>query len=149
MFPSAKTVSAVGTPGEHAYQPTTGEWNWFLVFHNDSNPLPSCAREYGNISLDIKTDGLVLRGAVGKQNVRLAARITGGNDCSPETVWVDGPKLVLDHWYKILLHVKWDPNSGIFEWFVDDLLKPRYSNLNIPTLFTRPGPGTLALAIRH
>ncbi len=138
MFPSAATISAAGAQGEQAYRPTTGEWNWFLVFHNDSNPVPSCAQEVGNVSLDVKTDGRVERGVVGTENVRLALRITGGNDCSPNIVWVDGPRLVLDHWYKLLLHIKWDPSSGVIEWYLDNFSKPYYSNLNIPTLYTRP-----------
>ena len=138
MFPSAATTSAVGAQGEQMYQPTTGEWNWFLEFHNDSNPLPACAREFANVSLDVKTDGPVLSGLPGTQNVRLAARIMGGDSCTPQTVWVNGPHLVLDHWYEMLLHIKWDPSKGLFEWYIDNLSKPRYSNLNIPTLYTRP-----------
>src|SRR6266851_7173517 len=56
LFPSAATISSSGLSGEAAFAPTTGEWNWFLVFHNDSSPLPACAKEYANISLDVKTD---------------------------------------------------------------------------------------------
>jgi hypothetical protein len=138
MFPSEKMIAVVGAQGEGFYQPTTGEWNWFLEFHNDSNRVPGCAREKANISLDVKTDGPVLRGVVGKRNVRLAARIMGGDDCNPNVVWVDGPHLVLDHWYHMLLHIKWDPSAGIFEWYIDNTSKPYYSNLDIPTLYTRP-----------
>ncbi len=140
MFPSAKTIAAVGAKGEQFFQPTTGEWNWFLEFHNDSNRVPGCAHERANISLDVKTEGPVLSGVVGKRNVRLAVRIMGGDDCNPNTVWVNGPRLMLDHWYDILLHVKWDPSNGIFEWYIDNNSKAYYSNLNIPTLYTRP-PG--------
>lgn len=138
MFPSAATVSAGGEMGEGTFQPTTGQWNWFLEFHNDSNPLPSCAQEDANIALDVRTDDPVQSDVVGKQNVRLAARIMGGDDCAPSIVWVNGPPLVLDHWYEMLLHIKWDPNAGIFEWYVDNLNTPYYSNLKIPTLYTRP-----------
>jgi hypothetical protein len=136
MFPSQATISASGSYGEAPYQPTTGDWNWFLEFHNDSNPLPSCAQEYANISFDVKTDDPVVSGNVGTQNVRLAARIIGGDDCSPSLVWVDGPALQKDHWYEFLLHIKWSPTGGIFEWYVDG--QQYYSNLNTPTLFTRP-----------
>jgi hypothetical protein len=53
-------------------------------------------------------------------------------------VWVNGPLLVWDHWYQILLHIKWAPSGGIFEWYLDNFNTPFYSNLNIPTLYTRP-----------
>jgi hypothetical protein len=138
MFPSAATLSTAAATGEQPFQATTGEWNWFLEFHNDSNPLPACAQEYGNIAFDVKTDDPVQSGAVGTRNVRMAVRIMGGNDCAPNIVWVDGPPLQWDHWYEMLLHIKWDPNGGIFEWYLDNFNAPYYSNLNIPTLYTRP-----------
>jgi hypothetical protein len=138
MFPSAATLSAAGATGEQPFQSTTGEWNWFVVFHNDSNPLPKCAKEFGNISLTVKTDDSVRSGTVGEKNERMALRIMGGNDCAPQIVWVDGPPLEWNHWYEVLLHIKWDPNRGIVEWYVDDFSVPRYSNLAIPTLYIRP-----------
>src|SRR5712691_2715803 len=138
MFPSAATISSSGLTGEAPFAPTTGEWNWFLEFHNDSSPLPGCAKEYANISFDVKTDDPVQNGVVGMKNVRLAMRILGGNDCTPNIVWVDGPPLQLDHWYEMLLHIKWDPMRGIVEWYLDNFEVPYYSNLKIPTLFTRP-----------
>jgi len=138
MFPSAATISSSGLSGEAPFAPTTGEWNWFLVFHNDSNPMPGCAKEYGNISLDVKTDDPVASGVIGTNNVRIALRIMGGNDCSPNIVWVNGPPLQWDHWYEMLLHIKWDPKRGIVEWYLDNFSAPYYSNLKIPTLFTRP-----------
>jgi len=138
MFPSAATISSSDLSGEAPFAPTTGEWNWFLVFHNDSSPLPACAKEFGNISLDVKTDDPVVSGVVGTNNVRIALRIMGGNDCSPNIVWVNGPPLQWDHWYEILLRIKWDPKGGIVEWYLDNLSDPYYSNRKIPTLFTRP-----------
>lgn len=138
MFPSATTISSSGLSGEAPFAPTTGEWNWFLEFHNDSNPLPSCAKEYANVSFDVKTDDAVQSGVVGTKHVRMAMRIVGGNDCAPNTVWVDGPPLQWDHWYEILLHIKWASRSGIVEWYLDNFSIPYYSNVNIPTLFTRP-----------
>jgi len=138
MFPSAATISASGATGEQPFQPTTGEWNWFLEFHNDASPLPACAKEYANIAFTVKTDDPVRSGEVGTKNVRMAVRIMGGSDCAPNVVWVDGPPLVRDHWYEILLHVKWDGGRGIFEWYLDNFQKPYYSNKKIPTLYTRP-----------
>ena len=138
MFPSASTISANGATGEAPFAPTTGEWNWFLEFHNDSNPMPSCAKEYANISLDVKTDDPPQSGVVGTKNVRIALRIMGGNSCAPNIVWVDGPPLQWDHWYDLLLHIKWDPKAGIAEWYLDNSSVPFYSNRKIPTLFTRP-----------
>jgi hypothetical protein len=138
MFPSAATISSSGPSGEAPFAPTTGEWNWFLEFHNDSSPLPGCAKEFANISLDVKTDDPIVSGVVGTKNPRMAMRIMGGNDCAPNIVWVDGPPLQWDHWYEILLHIKWDPKRGIVEWYLDNFNAPYYSNLKIPTLFTRP-----------
>jgi len=138
MFPSAATISSSGLSGEAPFAPTTGEWNWFLVFHNDSNPMPGCAKEYGNISLAVKTDDLVVSGVIGTKNLRIALRIMGGDDCSPNIVWVDGPPLQLDHWHEMLLRIKWDPKRGLVEWYLDNFSAPYYSNLKIPTLFRRP-----------
>jgi hypothetical protein len=138
MFPAAATISSAGLSGEAPFAPTTGEWNWFLEFHNDSNPVPSCSKEFANIALAVKTDDLVQSGVVGTKNVRMAMRILGGNDCAPSTVWVNGPPLQWDHWYEVLLRIKWDPKRGIVEWYLDNFNAPYYSNLKIPTLFTRP-----------
>jgi hypothetical protein len=138
MFPSATTISSSGATGEQPFQPTTGEWNWFLEFHNDGSPLPSCAHEFANVSFDVKTADLVQSGVVGTTHVRMAVRIMGGDDCAPSIVWVDAPPLQWDHWYEMLLHIKWDPSGGIFEWYLDNFSTPYYSNLNIPTLYTRP-----------
>lgn len=138
LFPSQATISEAGYAGERPFQPTTGEWNWFLEFHNDSNPLPGCAKEFANVSLDVKTDDGVRADAPGVKNARLAARVMGGSDCAPNVVWTDGPALQFDHWYEILLRIKWDARRGTFEWYVDDFNTPVYSNKKIPTLFTRP-----------
>jgi len=138
LFPSAAAFSPSGLNGEAPFVPTAGEWNWFLEFHNDSSPLPSCAKEFANISLDVKTDDAPQSGVAGARNARMAMRIMGGNDCAPSIVWVDGPQLQWDHWYEILLHIKWDPRRGIAEWYVDNFSTPYYSELKIPTLFTRP-----------
>lgn len=140
LFPSAATITAAGLTGEQPFQPTTGEWNWFLEFHNDSSPQPACAKEFANVSLSVKTNDPPQTGIVGAKNVRIALRVMGGNDCSPNIVWVDGPPLQWDHWYEMLLHVKWHPNRGTVEWYLDNFKTPYYSNRKIPTLFTRP-PG--------
>ncbi|HLB89400.1 MAG TPA: hypothetical protein VJK29_17230 [Terriglobales bacterium] len=138
MFPSPATISTNGKKGEAPFAPTTGEWNWFLEFHDDSNAKPNCSQEYANLAFDVKTDDLVQSDVVGTTHVRMAVRIMGGDDCAPSIVWVDGPPLQWDHWYEMLLHIKWDPSGGIFEWYLDNFSTPYYSNLNIPTLFTRP-----------
>lgn len=138
MFPSAATLSTTAANGEQPFQPTTGQWNWFLELHNDSNPVPPCSQEYGNVAFDVKTDDIVQSGVVGTQNVRMAVRIMGGDTCAPNALWIDGPPLQWDHWYEMLVHVKFDPNNGIFEWYLDNFSTPYYSNLNIPTLYSRP-----------
>ena len=133
LFPSASTIAAVGFQGEAAYQPTTGEFNWVLELHNDSNP--NAGPEYANLAWNVMTDYPVVNGAVG-QNPFLRLRIMGGPDAAIQTVLVPGPKLALDHWYEFLAHVKLDPVNGIVEWFLDGATV--YSNLSIPTLYTRP-----------
>src|SRR5437016_5402428 len=138
MFPSAATLSTTAATGEAPFQPTTGDWNWFLEFHNDSNSVPTCAKEYANLSMDVRDDDAVQSGVVGTKNVRMSMRIMGGNDCTPNTLWVDSPPLEWDHWYELVLHIKWDPANGIVEWYLDNFNTPYYSNLNIPTLYTRP-----------
>jgi hypothetical protein len=138
MFPSAATISKSGATGEQPFQPTTGEWNWFLEFHNDSNPMPSCAREFANVAFTVKTDDPPEIGIAGTRNARMAMRVMGGRDCDPNIVWVDGPPLEWDHWYEMLVHIKWSSGSGIVEWYLDNSSSPYYSNLKIPTLFTRP-----------
>jgi hypothetical protein len=138
MFPSATTISKSGATGEQPFQPTTGEWNWFLEFHNDSNPMPSCAREFANVAFSVKTDDPPEIGIAGTRNARMAMRVMGGRDCDPNIVWVDGPPLEWDHWYEMLVHIKWSSGSGIVEWYLDNSSSPYYSNLKIPTLFTRP-----------
>ena len=138
LFPSEATIEEAGYAGERPFQPTTGEWNWFLEFHNDSNPQPGCTKEFANVSLDVKTDDAVRADEPGVKNARLAARVMGGKDCAPEVVWIDGPALRLDHWYEILLRIKWGTHKGTFEWYVDDFNTPIYSNKKIATLFTRP-----------
>jgi hypothetical protein len=138
MFPSTTAISNSGVTGEQPFQPTTGEWNWFLEFHNDSSPLPGCAKEFANVALTVRTSDSPEIGAIGTNNVRMALRIMGGNDCAPNIVWVDGPPLQWDHWYEILLHIKWSPSSGIVEWYLDNSSSPYYSNLKIPTLYARP-----------
>jgi hypothetical protein len=138
LFPSSGTISTDGSPGEQPFKPTTGEWNWFLEFHNDSSPTPKCAKEFANVALTIKTDDPVQVGAVGTKGARIALRIMGGYDCSPNIVWVNGPSLQWDHWYEMLLHIKWDPKKGLCEWYVENLDAPYYSNRSLPTLYTRP-----------
>jgi hypothetical protein len=138
LFPSGTTITTVGATGEQPFQPTTGEWNWILEFHNDSNPQPRCAQEFANVSLTVKTDDLVQSGVVGTRNVRLALRVMGGKDCAPNIVWVNGPPLQWDHWYEILLHVKWNSGNGAVEWYLENFSRPYYSNPKIPTLYTRP-----------
>jgi hypothetical protein len=151
MFPSVATISSIGLSGEAPFAPTTGEWNWFLEFHNDSNPVPSCAKELANVALTVKTDDPVQSDVVGTKNVRLATRIMGGNDCAPTIVWVDGLPLQWDRWYEMLLHIKWDPKGGIVEWYLDNFNTAYYSNRKIPTLFTRPkgyvSPGYTTLTV--
>jgi hypothetical protein len=142
MFPSAATISAAGAKGEQPFHPTTGSWNWFLELHNDSNPSP--VQENSPICFGILTDGPVST-RVGR-HPRIFCRLAGGSDSAIQTLYVyengvgalgaAGVPLQYDHWYPFLIHVKLSPTAGAFEWFEGS--KTIYSNLNIPTLYSRP-----------
>jgi hypothetical protein len=90
-----------------------------------------------NVALTVRTGDPPEIGIVGTRNVGMALRVMGGNDCAPNIVWVDGPALEWDRWYEILLHIKWNPNRGIAERYLDNFSAPYCSNLNIPTLYIR------------
>jgi len=47
------------------------------------------------------------------------------------------PALVWDHWYEMLLRIKWDPSGGIFEWYLDNFNTP-YIKPEDSDLYTRP-----------
>jgi hypothetical protein len=139
-FPSAASVALL-LPGEAPYQPTTGDWNWFLELHKDKTTGAS------ETTFDICTD--YPTGSSPGLNPRLRMRLVQ-NESSPTAVYVNalgqvtpgqvsgfatpGPALVYDKWREFLLHMKLHPVSGIVEWFLDGQLM--YSNLNVPTLFT-------------
>jgi len=142
-FPSSAS-SVVFNPGEAPYQPTTGQLNWFLELHNDSNP--NAGGELANISFGVFTDYPV--GNTPGKNPRMVVRLMGGPDSNIQTTYVyengvgsataAGVPLQYDHWYPLLIHVKLDPSAGIFEWFENSTTTPIYSNTSIPTLYTRP-----------
>jgi len=99
--------------------------------------MPSCAKEFANISLDVKTDDPPQSGVVGTKNVRIALRIMGGNSCAPNIVWWTVlPSSGITGMTCSCI------SSGIQGWdrgvYLDNSSVPFYSNRKIPTLFTRP-----------
>jgi hypothetical protein len=137
LFPSPVNVNI--PLGEAAYQPTTGEFNWLLEFHNgDPAPGPS------EIVFGMLTDYpvTVLPGL----NPRLRMRLATGAKSSPMFIYKEAPPLLYDHWYEFLVHVKLDTVAGILEWFLDGVAI--YSNLSVQTLFSFPsGPDKVSLTV--
>jgi hypothetical protein len=117
------------------YTPTSGNWNWLIVHHNDSGYKAfACSDEFANISFGVTTDSPVVIGGVGK-HPRLKVRVMGGATCSPRTSWFDLGRLRPNHWYGLLYRVTWDPVAGRMDLWVDHRRRVRYRG---PTLYTRP-----------
>jgi hypothetical protein len=143
------------------YRPVAGtSWNWVWEIHNW--PDTACC---AHLALGVVTnteDG----GPAGGE--RLSLRILGGGDSSRPVesipganagaeltptgyrkTWFRGPELQRNHWYDLLVHVRWDyTNAGHVDWYLDGLLLASYDG---PTLFwyadndsasgSTPGPG--------
>jgi hypothetical protein len=120
------------------YRPTAGEWNIFNEFHNNSQFLPF--EESGQIGWEYPEIALYVTNYASQQP-HLMYRVRGGQDCrcdmSRGTDRRDPRRLRRNHWYDILLHIKWssDPNIGRFTWWLDGR---RIARLRHPTLWRRP-----------
>jgi hypothetical protein len=122
-----------------SYRPTTGQWNWFLAWHNDDATAAypgaySCA-------LGIFTDYPV-RSSPGR-NPRIAFRLMGGSVTSPTQHVFALPRNSLKRgwWYDILVHFVWsaDPSVGLAQLWIDG---KRVDSTRFPTLYQHPNGDT-------
>jgi hypothetical protein len=119
-----------------AYQPTTGQWNWMIGWHNDGHTAPTGAGPY-SIDFGIYTDYPVVSGAVG-QNPHFALRLAGGDSANPTYQTVELPaRISYDHWYDITFHFVWHTSSsiGLAEWYLDG---QQMLSEHFPTLYHNP-----------
>jgi hypothetical protein len=122
-----------------SFQATTGQWNWFLAWHNDD----ATAAYPGAFSceLGIYTD-YPFRSSPGK-NPRIAFRLMGGSVTSPTryTFTLPSNSLRRGWWYDILIHFVWsaDPRVGVAELWLDG---KQVGSRRFPTLYRHPNGAT-------
>jgi hypothetical protein len=120
------------------YKPTPGDWNWLVVWHNDSR-TSSFDHAY-SIAMGVLTDSTQAPEMVRPgRRPRLFLRLLGGNVTAPQSyaVKLRANSLRYNHWYDILFHFVWspDPKIGRAEWWVDGKQK---ASVAFPTLYTLP-----------
>lgn len=119
------------------YQPTTGQWNWAVEWHDDNATMDACSGAV-SVALGVYTDYPVVNNAYGK-NPRLALRLAGGGCSSPTLRSVELPanSLQRNHWYDLTFHFVWSTSAsaGLAEWWVDG---QQLVSTSFPTLYTRP-----------
>jgi polysaccharide lyase-like protein len=119
-----------------SYQPTTGQWNWLVEWHDDPHTAPSGDGPY-SIALGIYTDYPVVSGAVG-MHPRLVLRMAGGRATDPTYQNLFAPGLVrYDQWYGLTFHFIWSTKAtvGAVQWLVDG---QRVASEHFATLYTNP-----------
>jgi hypothetical protein len=121
------------------YRPTPGEWNVENEFHNNSRFEQWV--DNGYMSWEYPEVALYVTNYTGKVPY-LMYRVRGGVDQQGSDNYAGtdipaGRRLLLNHWYDILLHVVWspDPAVGQFEWWLDG---KRIASIHRPTLWQRP-----------
>ena len=122
-----------------SYEATTGQWNWFIVWHIDD---ATWAYPGTNSSaLGIFTDYPV--GPNRGRNPRLAFRINGGSATQPRTQVFTMPSntLVRGRWYDIRVHFVWSPSAetGRAELWIDGRQRV---GISLPTLYSLPNGET-------
>jgi hypothetical protein len=120
------------------YKPTPGDWNWLVVWHNDSRT--SSFDHAHSIAMGVLTDYMQTSQVVTPgRRPRLFLRLLGGDVTAPQsyTVKLRPNSLRYNHWYDILFHFVWspDPKIGLAEWWVDGKQK---ASVAFPTLYTLP-----------
>jgi hypothetical protein len=120
------------------YKATRGDWNWLVVWHNDSRT--SSFPHANSIAMGVLTDYTPTRQVVTPgRRPRLFLRLLGGDVTAPQSyaVKLRPNSLRYNHWYDILFHFVWspDPKIGLAEWWVNG--KQRAS-VAFPTLYTLP-----------
>jgi hypothetical protein len=120
------------------YKPTPGEWNWLVVWHNDSRT--SSFPHANSIAMGVLTDYKRTSQVVTPgRRPRLFLRLLGGDVTAPQsyTVKLRPNSFRYNHWYDILFHFVWspDPKIGLAEWWVNGKLR---ASVAFPTLYTLP-----------
>lgn len=117
------------------YQPTTGEWNWIVEWHDDVPTYNEC-NACTSVAMGVYTDYPVTTG-FGK-NPRLALRLAGGSTGSivQKSIVLPSRSLLRGHSYDLVFHFVWSssPTTGLAEWWVDGV---RQVSTNFPTLYRR------------
>lgn len=121
------------------YRATTGQWNWFMSWHNDET-TGSYPYAYSP-ALGVYTDYPI--GAQPGRNPRLAFRLLGGPVTSPQkhTVTLPPNSLRLGWWYDIVVGFVWSANAdeGLAELWLDG---KRVVSKRFPTLYRHPSGAT-------
>ncbi|MGA3025693.1 MAG: heparin lyase I family protein [Bryobacteraceae bacterium] len=111
-----------------AYQPAPGMWNWVAQHHNDQNYKRFIASGEIKQELPELCWGVDSKAKLptGETATELFMAIRGGDDLNQPKqtiVHTDAP-LLYDHWYDMLVHVRWshDPSRGLVEWWLDGQL---------------------------
>jgi len=122
-----------------AYRATSGQWNWFMVWHND-DATGTYSRAYSS-ALGVFTDYPVTSHP--GLNPRLAFRIMGGSVTSPQqyVVTLRANSLKRGWWYDVLVHFVWspDPRVGLAELWLDGKV---VVSRPFPTLYRHPSGAT-------
>jgi len=116
------------------YQPTTGEWNWIVEWHDDAATTNECGLSCVSIALGVYTDYPVSTGY--GQNPRLALRLSGGTTSSivQKSIVLPSNSLLRNHWYTFVFHYVWSssPTTGLAEWWADGV---QQVSTSFPTLY--------------
>ena len=153
--------TSVNFPRRFRASPRTS-WNWVVEWHNWPNSV-CCA----NLALTVDTTPAPgRRRGRGLPRETLSLRVMGGGGprrpvdvygCAPHCPgmrarWFVGDGVLdREHWYDVLLHVRWSyrASAGLVEWWLDGR---RVTSVRMPTLFwyrdnrsgdryLTPGPG--------
>jgi hypothetical protein len=116
------------------YQPTVGEWNWIVEWHDDGTTYNEC-NACVSVAMGVYTD---YTGTGYGPNPRLALRLSGGTTSSivQATAALPSNSLLRNHWYDLVFHYVWSQSStkGLAEWWVDGV---QQMSRNFPTLYRR------------
>jgi hypothetical protein len=123
------------------YQPTTGQWNWIVEWHDDTTTTNVCGLSCVSIGMGVYTDYPVTTGY--GQNPRLALRISGGTTTNivQKTFEMPSNSLLRNHWYDLMFHIVWSANASVgrVEWWVDG---QQQGSTYASTLYTLPDGST-------
>lgn len=109
---------AVMFPGGGAYRNTRGEWNILFESHPEADWPSAC--QVAELTLTVIQ-------YTGDRFAHLAFRVLGGDNACPlqASHWIyRKTPLRRNHWYDVLIHAVWSPNSdvGLVQWWLDGKL---------------------------